>query len=295
MSDTMTTENPQQWQSELLDPRGQNTISEMAQVKVYNDGPKSLIWEWGGERKEIPGTQDAKGRPNYAIVPYHMMVYWVGDPRAIDIPGNPRERARTHEFERLCVVYGVYENTNNLNPELGTTSNFPNVRVVTPTNEYPITTVLSDPDGETLNVAFQARNDVTHLQDVIAAQAQQMQMLQLQMDQLLREQGQRQGNSVPSLSEKRIAEIQVSDDPQYTPEPVDDGDAKVDPNDADADDEPPRIIDTSNLTKAPGSSAAADQIAAALAEAGEAQPADDGPRPDVATRTVPMSPFGRKG
>lgn len=291
MSDTMTTENPQQWQSELLDPRGQNTISEMAQVKVYNHGPNSLFWEWGGEKKEIPGVEDSKGRQNYAIVPYHMMVYWVGDPRAIDVPGNPKERARTHEFERLCVVYGVYENTNNLNPELGKTSNFPDVTVVTPTNEYPITTVLSDPDGETLNVAFQARNDVTHMQEIIAAQAQQMAMLQHQMDEILRQQGARQGNSVPSLSEQRIAEIQVSDDPQYTPEPVDD-DAKVNATDGD-EDEPPRVIDTSRLTKT--ESAAAAQIAAAMAEGGDPAPADDGPKPDVATRTVPMSPFGRKG
>lgn len=138
-----------------------NKIPEHAMVQVKNVGVKPHTFKWQKARYKIkPGDM--------GFVPYYAMVLSCGDPRTIDVPGDPRKAFRTDEFRRLCVKYGIYEN-HQLFPQL-----VPQLEVSTIQGER-ITTVLEDPFGEsnsevTQNVLEQQalQANVSMLNDKIA-------------------------------------------------------------------------------------------------------------------------------
>src|SRR5690349_25086281 len=131
------------WVEELSDPDRPGIIDETAAVRVKNFGPPMRL-QWANRWHNLPGDG-----AEY-LMPYHMMVYYCGDPRAFDIPGDPKRRERTEQLRDLCVRYGIYENLSGQTEGLGDKTNFPNWEVYTPSGSQRILTVIDDPEG--LNV-----------------------------------------------------------------------------------------------------------------------------------------------
>lgn len=128
--------------AELMSEFKPGTIDgEYTTVRVVNTGDKLLPMEWNSRKYHLK-----PGGINY--VPYDCMKYWCGDPRAFDVPnGRPHERFRTNEWARLRILYGIYENTSDVQLM---TSNLPSIEVYTPSG-LRIPTVLDDPEGLTMD------------------------------------------------------------------------------------------------------------------------------------------------
>lgn len=70
-------------------------------VRIRNVGDKAFSDSYAAIRYTIPPGQER-------IVPDEAMKLWMGDAELVDL--DERRRPRTEEFQRLCVMYGVYEN-----------------------------------------------------------------------------------------------------------------------------------------------------------------------------------------
>lgn len=116
---------------EYLDEEGR--IDVYSSVVIENVGDTDFVGDYASRRYVIKPGQ-SRG------VPYHGMVYWCGDPRAFDVPNDPKRRFRTDEFKRLRILYGVYDDMAQW--YLRT----PKLKVMS-LGGKEITSVLEDPDG----------------------------------------------------------------------------------------------------------------------------------------------------
>lgn len=145
-------------------------------VRLRNLGTTLWTDKWNNQQYRCaPGGE--------ALVPFAGVCLWFGHPAAIDIPGDPKQKYRTEEFQRLCVKYGVYDKHQEFVPgqvfqdDRGNDKNpIPQVEVYDLEGEKLIT-VLEDPEGHTaapFSIEEQANLD---LRAQIAQLQRQMQAL----------------------------------------------------------------------------------------------------------------------
>lgn len=109
------------------------------------------------------------------FVPYMAMVYWQGDPRAIDMPGGRQhEQHRRLQREHLRVLYGVYENDERW-------ADIPTVTCTPIDSDVPFETVLRDPDGLSLAGTTESNNQLAFMQAEMERMAQSMRVMQGQI------------------------------------------------------------------------------------------------------------------
>ena len=151
-------------------------IPEQTIVRVKNlDARRPFVDDYANQRYVIePGAE--------TIVPYFAMVYWLGDPRAIDVGdrnAQPHLQHRTMEIDRLSTKYGTYGDSwypqeweiNEDNSDKYPSSrhrNLPKLEVTSMTGER-LFTVIDDPEGTHLSPATQT---VTEQANTAAAIAQ---------------------------------------------------------------------------------------------------------------------------
>lgn len=104
-------------------------------VRAVNRSDSPVTWMYARVKHLLqPGTP--------TFVPYMAMVYYCGDPRAIDHPGGPlHQQYRRNEYARLNIVHGVYEG------EERSWDDVPVVDCYPIDSDVPFNTVLRDPDG----------------------------------------------------------------------------------------------------------------------------------------------------
>lgn len=91
------------------------------------------------------------------IVPYMAMVLYMGDPRAVDVPGDKQHlKHRRLEVERMRTHWGIYEDDSRW-------ENVPNLIACPIDSDEPFNTVLDDPDGIMLDGTPQPRSEVEFL------------------------------------------------------------------------------------------------------------------------------------
>jgi hypothetical protein len=145
------------------------TQRRLTAVRIRNAGTKQFRAKYAGEWYIIPPNVDH-------IVPYDAMVLWCGDPTLVDI--DKKRRFRTHEYARLCVKYGVYENADRMG------ENFPKLEIYNLADNTQIITVLDDPLGmnltpETQTIAVNQRqaDQLRLMQEQFEAMQAEMAML----------------------------------------------------------------------------------------------------------------------
>lgn len=134
-------------------------------VRAFNRSDSPIVWEYARAKHVLqPGVQ--------TFVPYMAMVYWQGDPRAINLPGDKaHEQHRRLERERLRVLYGVYENEERW-------ADLPLVECYPIDSDLRFETVLHDPDGNSLSDVAQSNNQVAFMQQEMERMAQQLRIMQ---------------------------------------------------------------------------------------------------------------------
>lgn len=151
-------------------------------VRVVNESDKAFVAKYD----KVPYTVPAHGQ---MFIPYMAMVLYCGDPNAVDVPGDKNGKYRTEEFERLCVLYGVYENADvgyDLNgvpyPDGGTRweHDRPNLKVFNAAGDQLIT-VLDDREGAHLTPSTTSAAEENALLASMAAMQQQIATLQAQI------------------------------------------------------------------------------------------------------------------
>ncbi len=162
-------------------------------VRVRNHGPVELIWKWDSRRLRIPTVET---HPNGVLVPYMMMVRYMGDPRAFDI--DRKRRHRFDEYTRLKKMYGIYENTVLWNPASAPCActkddnsmvdiskcpgHIPIVTAHALDTDEQIITVIDDPEGRHARTGIDpAANENDQLRQMVAAMSSQLQNLTNQL------------------------------------------------------------------------------------------------------------------
>lgn len=111
--------------------------------------------------------------PTY--VPYMAMVYWQGDPRAIDMPGGKlHEQYRRQQREHLRVTYGVYENDEKW-------AQIPLVECYPIDSDIRFETVLHDPDGTALAPQAAQASETEFLRQQLISMQEQVRILASQV------------------------------------------------------------------------------------------------------------------
>lgn len=138
-------------------------------VRAFNRSDEPIVWEYARAKHVLaPGVQ--------TFVPYMAMVYWQGDPRSINLPGDKaHEQHRRLERERLRVLYGVYENEERW-------ADLPLVECYPIDSDVRFETVLHDPDGASLSEQTQTNNQVAFMQQELESMAQKMRVMQGQIE-----------------------------------------------------------------------------------------------------------------
>lgn len=165
-------------------------IPEQTIVRVKNlDTVKPFVDFYANQKYVIgPGEE--------IVVPYFAMVYWLGDPRAIDVGdrnSQPHLQHRTMEIDRLSTKYGTYgeswypaeweinDENSHLYPEARHKS-LPKLEVTTVANER-LYTIIDDPEGTHLKPATQT---VVESQTQAAAIAHLQQQIGILTEQLVK-------------------------------------------------------------------------------------------------------------
>lgn len=163
-------------------------IPEQTIVRVKNlDARRPFVDDYASQRYVIePGGE--------TIVPYFAMVYWLGDPRAVDVGdrnSQPHLQHRTMELDRLQTKYGTYGDSwypqeweiNEENADLYPASrhrNLPKLEVTSMTGER-LYTVIDDPEGNHLNPATQTVNENRNMAEAVVQMQKQIQALTTQL------------------------------------------------------------------------------------------------------------------
>jgi len=163
-------------------------IPEQTIVRIKNlDDRKPFVDDYANQRYVIdPGGE--------TIVPYFAMVYWLGDPRAVDVGdrnSQPHLQHRTMELDRLQTKYGTYGDSwypqeweiNEENADLYPASrhrNLPKLEVTSMTGER-LYTVIDDPEGNHLNPATQTVNENRNMAEAVVQMQKQIQALTTQL------------------------------------------------------------------------------------------------------------------
>lgn len=137
-------------------------------VRAINRSDAPIIWEYARQKHVLqPGV------PTY--VPYMAMVYWQGDPRAINVPGGKlHEQHRRHQREHLSSLYGIYENEEKW-------EQVPLVECYPLDSDIRFETVLHDPEGVHLQPQVAAASETEFLRKQLAAMQGQMQAMAAQI------------------------------------------------------------------------------------------------------------------
>lgn len=163
-------------------------IPEQTIVRIKNLDPrKPFVDDYASQRYVIkPGEE--------AIVPYFAMVYWLGDPRAIDVGdrnSQPHLQHRTMEIDRLQTKYGTYGDAwypneweiNEENSHLYPSSrhqNLPKLEVTSMTGER-LYTIIDDPEGTHLMPATSTVVEQQNLAAAVSSMQAQIQALTAQL------------------------------------------------------------------------------------------------------------------
>ncbi len=146
----------------------QGNVDMNIPVRAINRSAAPVTWLYAREKYTLlPGV------PMY--IPYMAMVYWQGDPRAIDLPGGRlHEQYRRQHREHLRATYGVYENDEKW-------ANIPLVECYPIDSDVRFETVLLDPDGTSLAPEMAEASEVNFLRNQLAAMQSQMAHLAAQI------------------------------------------------------------------------------------------------------------------
>lgn len=134
-------------------------------VRAVNRSLEPVIWQYDRKTYTL-----LPGQPTY--VPYMAMVYYQGDPRAIDLPtGKLHEQHRRLQREHLRVLYGVYENDERW-------GQIPLVECYPIDSDTRFETVLADPDGVHLAGETGEATQLNQMRAMMEQQAHQLRILQ---------------------------------------------------------------------------------------------------------------------
>lgn len=138
-------------------------------VRAVNRSDQPVTWEYARQKYVLP--------PNVAVyVPYEAMVYWQGDPRAIDMPGGKlNEQFRRLQRDHLRALYGVYENDERW-------ATIPLVECYPIDSDLRFETVLLDPDGVSVSSEAASANETEFLRNQLASMQQQVAILAAQVN-----------------------------------------------------------------------------------------------------------------
>lgn len=152
-------------------------------VRIRNLGTENWSDKWNNQTYRCASGGEA-------LVPFAGVCLWFGHPAAVDIPGDPRQRYRTEEFQRLCVKYGVYDHHEEfIAGQQALDDRGRQVRKTIPLIEVfdlegdKLTTVLEDPEGKTLAPFSMEEQANLDLRAQMAQMQRQMQVLQQQLSQ----------------------------------------------------------------------------------------------------------------
>ena len=162
--------NERSGMDDILADNPDGKIDDWVQVKLVNVGDKDIRIDYANKRWDIPAHGER-------MVPYHCMVMVCGDPRAFDVPNDPRQRYRTDEWARLRVRYGIYENehlADELLPEVEAYSALGN-RIIT---------VIDDPEGDADTLQSINETELDRLQRANIQMQKQLEAISRRMEQL---------------------------------------------------------------------------------------------------------------
>ena len=147
---------------------GQGGVDLNIPIRAVNRSDKPVIWLYDRVKHTL--------MPNVpTFVPYMAMVYYQGDPRAIDHPGRPvQEQYRRNEYARLRIVHGVYENEDHW-------ARVPEIDCFPIDSDVPFATVLRDPEGATLAEDQRDNSQARFLQAQMEDMAAKMRAMQAQL------------------------------------------------------------------------------------------------------------------
>lgn len=153
---------------QALDAAGGIDLNLPVRATLDPDHPTPVTWLYARAKHVLqPGVP--------TFVPYMAMVYWQGDPRAINLPGGRQhEQHRRLQHEHLRVLYGVYENDERW-------AQIPTVTCTPIDSDVPFETVLRDPDGLSLAGTTEANNQLAFMQAEMERMAQSMRVMQGQI------------------------------------------------------------------------------------------------------------------
>lgn len=118
-------------------------------VRIRNLGTNEWRDKWNNQYYRCQAGGEA-------LVPFAGVCLWFGHPNAIDVPGDPKKKYRTEEFQRLCVKYGVYDRHQEFVPGVVFKDDRGNDKNPIPKIEVfdlegaRLVTVMEDPEGSTL-------------------------------------------------------------------------------------------------------------------------------------------------
>lgn len=119
------------------------------------------VARYAGARYNIPpGTE--------VFAPYEAAVLWLGDPTLID---EGVRKPRRDEYNRLCVKYGVYENSHLMDTQ------GPTLKVYS-LDGQAIPMLIDDPDGDSVTPDVQTKRENEDLRAAIERQANQLRLLE---------------------------------------------------------------------------------------------------------------------
>jgi hypothetical protein len=142
-------------------------------VRAVNRSDQDVVWQYDRIKYVIPAGGER-------MVPYMAMVYWQGDPRAIDVPGGRlHEQFRRQQYAHLRILYGVYEESEGHNRW----ADIPEVVCYPLDSDVPFNTVLRDPDGRNMMEQVDSSNDLRFMRDQMERMATQMRVMQANYEQ----------------------------------------------------------------------------------------------------------------
>lgn len=169
------------------------TIDEYSIVRVRNTMTRDFRIDYANKRWDI-------GAGKERTLPYHCMVMVCGDPRAFDVPGDMRQRYRTDEWQRLRILYGVYDDI------LANGENLPKLEVYD-LDGNRIQTVLDDPEGNADELAAINESELERTQNMLMATMQRLKELEASMaDIVSRQQVPPDPTIIAELDEQRRTE-----------------------------------------------------------------------------------------
>lgn len=142
----------------------QGDIDLNTPVRAVNRSSSPVVWEYARQKHTL-----MPDIPTY--VPYMAMVYWQGDPRAINLPGGKlHEQHRRHQHEHIRTLYGVYEND-------AKWDTIPLIECYPIDSDVRFETVIHDPDGTSLAPEVAAASETTFLREQLRQMQEQMRVL----------------------------------------------------------------------------------------------------------------------